>query len=138
MGSFLSFLCCPFETGDSRHVISRPGRRSSRKKFKVFDDKPSQDNVKLKFGKNKQGSNWSNGSCKYRKSMKAEMVVADYFGVVFGQVCKSVEEEIGDPKKWTRQYQVLKVGFMQELGKGFGLEILDFLLDELMHEMIVN
>ena len=94
--------------------------------------------MKLKFGKKNQGSNWSNGSWKYNNSMKAEMAVADYFVLVFGQVCKLVVEEIRDPKKWTRKYQMLKVGFMQELGKEFGLKILDFLLDELIHELIVN
>lgn len=134
--------------GDSKLGVSNPRPGSSPKKFKVFDDKLPQYNIKLKFEKNKQCSNWTNSSWKYNNSMKAEMVkaemakaemaVADYFVLDFGQVCKLVEEEIRDPKKWTKKYQILKVGFMQELGKEFGLEILDFLLDELIRDLIVN
>lgn len=121
----------PFSKVDGRQITS-DSRRKSTPKLKICDNLAQELVPKSK----ESYQQYCNKIASEQELVKAEVEAADYLVEMLGNICKLAEEEHKKDFKWVTMYEILKVHFVEEMSIHLGQQMLDFLLDELLDEIM--
>ena len=84
-----------------------------------------------------EGRKLDNDNQKLKKTDDQEAEISEYFVGLMGQICRLTEEHVND-SKWVAKSPGFNLHFEEELSLDFGGQILDFLLNELVDELVIR
>ncbi|CAO2820116.1 unnamed protein product [Amaranthus hypochondriacus] len=105
----------PFSKGKEKDITKNSAKRRSSPKMKSYENLPQLITPKT----------------------QQNYEVTNYFVEMLGQVCKLSEEKACEPK-WVSKCESMKLHFVEDLSKDLGQYMFNFLLDELLYEILIS